>query len=67
MKIFGPDGQQLRSVRLVLSELDAEWLLEDLPVALKHEQAERDEARKRGEAYEIEVTALFDGEPSSQA
>jgi hypothetical protein len=67
MKLFGPDGQQLRSVRLVLSEPDAEALLEDLPIALQHEQAERDEARKRGEAYEIEVTALFDGEPSPQA
>jgi hypothetical protein len=62
MKIFGPNGEHLSSVRLVLSELDAENWNNDVPAVLQHLRAERDEARRRGEKYTVEVTVHLESD-----
>ncbi|HET7856257.1 MAG TPA: hypothetical protein VFL41_07350 [Gaiellaceae bacterium] len=62
MKIFGPNGEPLSSIRLVLSELDAENWNNDVPEYLEHVRAERDEAERRGETYHLEVTVFIEAD-----
>jgi hypothetical protein len=62
VQIFGPNGERLSSVRLLLSELDAENWNNDVPECLEDERAKRDEAYARGEAHNVEVPVYIEAD-----